>query len=367
MMLRTIVCLALALALAAAVEEDGLANAHDTIKLMKSQGLGADACQALAESSIQDVNSAKGTTQSFLNTLDTGATCAQRGQKEVAAAKQSLNDATNAASHAKSALDNASAVVPVITIPSVATLMGMRETCDFIYGSDAVKNANAALVTAQVTKTQADAQVVSYTTALKAAQDAASAAAKQCRCDAKSKLESEWTIASDPTNAATQKSSWDQAQNILCALNAKSPCNAPAVPTLVKPILSDDTEAQNCPDAKEQSSQELSSKEQSSKETCSKFTITACEDDNYKDNCVTKGPGEYGEKMGINDNSIGSVKVAAGGKFYGYEKKNFGGNVLVLSSNTPDLNKERRGAAVNNGRDNDWSDQISSFKVWSEC
>jgi len=246
MMLRTIVCLALALALAAAVEEDGLANAHDTIKLMKSQGLGADACQALAESSIQDVNSAKGTTQSFLNTLDTGATCAQRGQKEVAAAKQSLNDATNAASHAKSALDNASAVVPVITIPSVATLMGMRETCDFIYGSDAVKNANAALVTAQVTKTQADAQVVSYTTALKAAQDAASAAAKQCRCDAKSKLESEWTIASDPTNAATQKSSWDQAQNILCALNAKSPCNAPAVPTLVKPILSADTQAENC-------------------------------------------------------------------------------------------------------------------------
>jgi len=246
MMLRTIVCLALALALAAAVEEDGLANAHDTIKLMKSQGLGADACQALAESSIQDVNSAKGTTQSFLNTLDTGATCAQRGQKEVAAAKQSLNDATNAASHAKSALDNASAVVPVITIPSVATLMGMRETCDFIYGSDAVKNANAALVTAQVTKTQADAQVVSYTTALKAAQDAASAAAKQCRCDAKSKLESEWTIASDPTNAATQKSSWDQAQNILCALNAKSPCNAPAVPTLVKPTLSPDTVAQDC-------------------------------------------------------------------------------------------------------------------------
>ena len=47
-MLRIIVCLALALALAAAVEEDGLANAHETIKLMQSQGLGPDACQALA-------------------------------------------------------------------------------------------------------------------------------------------------------------------------------------------------------------------------------------------------------------------------------------------------------------------------------
>jgi len=246
MVLRTLVCLVLALALAAAVEEDGLANAYETIKLMQSQGLGADACQALADSSIKDVNSAKGTTQSFLNTLDTGATCAQRGQKEVAAATQSLNDATNAASNAKSALDKASAVVPVVTIPSTAALMGMQGSCDFIYGSDTVKNANAALITAQATKTQADAQVVSYTTALKAAQDAASAAAKQCRCDAKSKLESEWTIASDPTNAATQKSSWDQAQNILCALNAKSPCNAPAVPTVVKPTLSADTQAENC-------------------------------------------------------------------------------------------------------------------------
>jgi len=244
--LRSIVCLVLVLALAAAVEEDFLANAHATIKLMKSQGLGADACQALADSSIKDVSSSKSTTQTFLDKLDTGATCAQRGQKEVAAATQSLNDATNAASKAKSAVDTASAVVPVITIPSTATLMGLQGSCDFIYGSDAVKNADAALVTAQASKTKADAEVVSYTTALNAAKDAANVAAKQCRCDAKSTLEGQWAIASDPTNAATQKNSWDQAQNILCALAAKSPCNAPAVPTLVKPTLSADTQAQDC-------------------------------------------------------------------------------------------------------------------------
>ena len=249
-MLRTIVCLALTLALAAAAVEDGIVNALETIKLMESQGIGADACQALAESSIKDASSANANTQSFLNSLDTGATCAQHGQKEIAAATQNLNDAINAATNAKSALDEANTAVPDVKIPSITLIMSMKGSRDFIYdyiyGSDAVKNADAAIVTAQVTKTQADAQVVPLTTALKAAEDAANAAAKLCRCNAKSALESQWTIASDPGNAAIRKSSWEQAQNILCALNAKSPCNAPAVPTLVKPTLSADTQAQLC-------------------------------------------------------------------------------------------------------------------------
>ncbi len=72
-------------------------------------------------------------------------------------------------------------------------------------------------------------------------------AAKAYRCDTKSDLERTWTIATDPTTTASQKSSWDQ--NILCALVAKSPCNAPAVPTLVKPVLSADTQAQVCTEA----------------------------------------------------------------------------------------------------------------------
>jgi len=157
-----------------------------------------------------------------------------------------LNSATDAATKAKSALDVANAVVPAIVIPSASALMTMGQSCDFIYNSDAFKNAKAAITTAQVTKTNADALVVSYNTALQAAKDAATKKAKECRCGAKTNLASQWAIVSDPTTAAAQKSEWDKAQNILCALSAKSPCNAPAVPTVVKPTLSADTEAEYC-------------------------------------------------------------------------------------------------------------------------
>jgi len=245
-MLRNIVFLALALALVSAVEDNAFGEALDMIKLMKSQGLGANECQALADSSLTAVSSTKDTNQKLLNSLSTGSECAQSEQTGVAAAKKSLNDATNAATEAKSALDTANAVVPAIEIPSMSALRSMGTSCDFLFKSDAFKNGNAAVTTAHTRKTEADALVVSSNAALKAAEDAAAKAAAECRCVAKASLEREWAVASDPQTAATQKSEWDKAQNILCALSAKSPCNAPAVPTVVKPTLSADTEAQVC-------------------------------------------------------------------------------------------------------------------------
>jgi len=245
-MLRNLVFLALALALVSAVEDNAFGEALDTIKLMKSQGLGANECQALADSSLTAVSSTKDTNQKLLNSLSTGSECAQSGQTEVAAAKKSLLAATNAATEAKSALDKANAVVPAIEIPSMSALRSMGTSCDFLFKSDAFNNGNAAVTTAINRKTEADALVVSSNAALQAAKDAAAKAAADCRCVAKATLSREWAVASDPQTAATQKSEWDKAQNILCALSAKSPCNAPAVPTVVKPTLSADTEAQVC-------------------------------------------------------------------------------------------------------------------------
>jgi len=245
-MLRNMGFLALALALVSAVEDNAFSEALDTIKLMKSQGLGANECQALADSSLTAVSGAKDTSQKLLGSLSTGSECAQSGQTEVAAATKSLDDATDAASNAKSALDKANAIVPAVEIPSMAALKGMGESCGFFYNSDAFKNGNAAVITALATKTEADARVVSSKSALQAAKDAATKKAKECRCGAKTTLEREWAIASNPTTAAAQKSEWDKAQSILCALSAKSPCNAPAVPTVVKPTLSVDTMAQVC-------------------------------------------------------------------------------------------------------------------------
>jgi len=245
-MRRNIVFLALALALVSAVEENAFGEALATIKLMKSQGLGANECQALADSSLKAVNGDKDTSQTLLNSLSTGSECAQSGQTEVAAATQNLNDATDAATKAKSALDKANAVVPAIVVPSTSALMSMGESCDFFYKSDAFILGKAAVTTAQAKKTNADAQVVSYAAALQAAKDAATKMAKKCRCDAKTNLASQWAIVSNPTSAASQKSEWDKAQNILCALSGKSPCNAPAVPTVVKRTLSADTEAETC-------------------------------------------------------------------------------------------------------------------------
>lgn len=247
--LHNVVFLALAFALAIAVKgspSQDLADAHDAVKLMQSQGAGADACQALAESSINDVNSDVASNTALLNVLSTGAECAQKGQNEVKSAQNNLNTAQNDQDKAKSDLSSANAVTPSVTVPSMSALMTMGDTCDFLFKSDAYENAAAAILNAQNVKIGVDSRVSRFTSDLSAAQVAAKAAASKCRCDARAKLESQWSIVSNPKTAADRAASWTQAQNILCALQNKATCIFPAVPTMTKPVLTADTMAESC-------------------------------------------------------------------------------------------------------------------------
>jgi len=248
-MFRNVGLLALTLALAsvgASTDEEHAANALATVKLMKTQGLDNNSCLDLANGSLKDVNDEVSTNNKLLGALNTGYECSAKGQKEVAAAQKSLDDAKATAKSVNSAVDKASAAIPVIVMPSISVLVSMGGSCDSVYKSDAYTNAAAAVITTTAAKVTADAAVVSYTNALKAAQDAANLAASQCRCDDKSKLDAQWAIASNKDIAATQASSWTQAQNILCALNGKSPCKFAAAPVLAKPALSPDTLSEAC-------------------------------------------------------------------------------------------------------------------------
>jgi len=244
-MLRNIVCLALALAFVRAAEEDASVNALATIELMKSQGLDESACTALANDAIKSINSSQSTNSKLLIDLKLGSDCAAASQTDVTAARKSLDDATTAATAAAEALTKANAVVPNIVVPSIAALVSIGSTCDF-YKSDAVTGPMGVMNGAKSAKDKADEKVVSLTTALKDATIAAENALKTCRCAAKKELETTWTTVTDPTKIATDKSGWDQAQNLLCALNKKSPCDAPVLPTLSKPALSAEVAAQVC-------------------------------------------------------------------------------------------------------------------------
>ena len=130
-MLRTVVCLAfVSLVLISAVEEDHIADAHETTKLMMAQGADANACEDLAKSSIKDVNNAFDSNQAELNALSTGSECVLNAaiSAGVPAAQKAVDVATAAQTTAQANLAAAQNVVPQIETPSVTEFWNFAMT-----------------------------------------------------------------------------------------------------------------------------------------------------------------------------------------------------------------------------------------------
>ena len=244
-MLRTVVCLAFALSLVFAVEEDHIAGAHETIKLMKSQGADANACNDLAQSSIKDVNNAFDSNQAQLNALSTGSECSPNAERDsgVAAAQKVVDDTTAAQTTAQANLDAAKNVVPQIQTPSVYALsLNSGKTCDWAY-STSYQTANAAMTDAQTTLTKSTAAVTASQASLANTKATSARQAKACQCNVVATSDKIWATVSAAGPKNDRATSWTKSQNILCALSGTSPCTFPPVPEATRPALSPDTAA----------------------------------------------------------------------------------------------------------------------------
>jgi hypothetical protein len=291
-MLRAFVCLAFALSLVYAVEEDHIADAHETIKLMMSQGADANACKDLAQSSIKDVSNAFDSNQAQLNALSTGSECAQNADRDsgVPAAETAVDNALAAQTTAKANLDAAKNVVPQIETPNVYALsLNSAKTCDWAY-STSYQTANAAMTAAQTTLTQATATVTATQSALSNAKVTSARQAKACQCSVVATSDKAWETVSAAGPMNDRATSWTKSQNILCALSGTSPCTFPSVPEATRPAFSPDTaavadtcraEAIAAEKAQKQevvqkeldSKQEQASKEQATKENSQKLSV----------------------------------------------------------------------------------------------
>jgi len=244
-MLRNIVCLAFALTLVSAVEED-VADAQETIKLMMSQGADANACKELAENSIKDVKTALSNNQEQLDKMTTGSTCVAQADVDagVSAAEQAAATAVKDLTAAQGTLAIAENVIPGnIIIPTVRTLsQNSGKTCDWAYPSS-FATAKDAMVAAETAVNTATTTVAKTKTSLESAKETAAKQAKKCLCDVVAASDTAWTTVSAAGPADDRATSWTKSYNILCALSGTSPCIVPAVPEVKRPAFVPDTAA----------------------------------------------------------------------------------------------------------------------------
>jgi len=239
------VCLAFALTLVFAVEED-VADAQETIKLMMSQGADANACKDLAETAIKEIKSTFTTNQELLVKIDTGSACVGQASVDasVLAATEPYEAAIKEQATAQANVAAAEKVVPKCEVPSMRTLsQNSGKTADWLYSCPAYVAASDALVAADTALNAATATVTKTKTNLESAKGTASKQAKTCLCGVVAASDTAWTTMSAAGPVNDRAISWTKSQNILCALSGTSPCTFPAVPEVTRSPFSPDTAA----------------------------------------------------------------------------------------------------------------------------
>merc|ERR1712153_224922 len=185
-------------------------------------------CRAVSTALKSEVNTLIASDQAAFNALDTGANCPSTFQTEVNSAQTAVNNAKTAvdtATQAQAAATGSSAPI-TITISFTTTPSVDAFTATPAWQA-AQRTYNAAVLTGATKQGELDEARKNLVTA----QSTQTEMVKACRCTAKAKYD--LAVAQAQPHEAPNAASWRKAEEVICALNATSPCpsNPPANPT----------------------------------------------------------------------------------------------------------------------------------------
>jgi len=235
----------------------------DFIQAMSKAGNTEGQCREFATDTLADITATVTSSQTTMDAIDTGASCAGQGQDAVAAA-QAIVDTKAAAlvagqAAAATALSTKTTTCTAgVDLPTVNLDVLKATTCyDYTTAASytaanqactdaiaALANADQAVIVQQTEKTDAE-------TALAADQAEASRLVSGCLCDVHKEQKAAWTAVESAT--ASHEAEWQQAQHILCALDSTlSTCSVPACPSVTKPTVANgvaNADTEHCTEA----------------------------------------------------------------------------------------------------------------------
>lgn len=266
MMAKTIACLFLAIAIVSAVPDNDVVPednmyendswsmdpssvheeaASDVAGLLQA-GKTTDACAQLADSTMKQVTDSIASAQSLVNAVPKGAACKQEGKASVDVAKKTLDGAKSKATAANKA--SATAKTKPVKFKDVTIAEIKAGDCSAFFSDPSFTSAKKAAQTAADAAAKADGELKAAQKAYDDAVTAQKAAIHACACHTKEK-HNEAKKAADKANSAENAKAWTKSHHMKCVLagTTANSCKVPAIPKVTMPSLQEPAKsATNC-------------------------------------------------------------------------------------------------------------------------
>merc|ERR1712086_834787 len=231
----------------------------DFIQAMSKAGNSETQCREFAMDTIADITATVTGSQATVDAVDTGASCAAEGQDAVAAAQAVLATKTAALVAAQATAATAlstkqSTCTAAVDLPSVNLDALQATTCydyttaaSYTAANEACDEAIVVLADADQAVTVAQTEKSDAETALAADVAEASRLESGCLCRVHKEQNAAWTAVEAAT--ASHEAEWQQAQQIICALDSASTCSVPTCPSVTKPTVAagvENADAEHC-------------------------------------------------------------------------------------------------------------------------
>merc|ERR1712086_876841 len=217
----------------------------DFIQAMSKAGNSETQCREFATDTIADITATVTGSQTTMDAIDTGASCAAEGQDAVAAAQAMAATALST----KQSTCTAAVDLPSVNLDALqaTTCYDYTTAASYTAANEACDGAIVELADADQAVTVAQTEKSDAETALAADVAEASRLESGCLCRVHKEQNAAWTAVEAAT--ASHEAEWQQAQQIICALDSASTCSVPTCPSVTKPTVAagvENADAEHC-------------------------------------------------------------------------------------------------------------------------
>lgn len=216
-------------------------TALETYKFLQQSGNDDSACRILAQDMIQEAQDAVQTATDNMKAVDLGDSCPTTNQEEVTNAENALDEAkkeTKRLQDAMSEVENLQVTMTVDYIPDPA-VTHFTSTPEWQEAKNKYEGA----------KSKLDARPPieeALQNALHAERHTQETEQEKCYCTAQTTYNNAAAINDDPEAAKKRNNDYAKAQELLCILDDKSPCNYDPLATVTVPTLPEATANAQC-------------------------------------------------------------------------------------------------------------------------
>jgi len=215
--------------------------AMDTYHFLQESGNDDAACRDLANDMIKEAQDAVKTATENLNNVDLGETCPATNQEEVDNAQTAVDNAKEETDKAKEALDDVMQLTVTMTVDYIPEpdVTHFTSTSEWQEAAEKYEEAKKKV-------DERPAVEKSLEDALAEEKETQTTEQNKCYCKAKDAYTKAVEINDDPDAVKQREDDYAKAQELLCVLDDKSPCNYDPLASVTVPKLPEATANAQC-------------------------------------------------------------------------------------------------------------------------